>query len=520
MRYRYAMTERYDAIVIGAGHNGLVCAAMLAKAGRQVLVLEAREQVGGAAATREFADGYAVSACAHLLYQLEPRVLKALGAEPELAADDLPTIALGASGEHVRLSGDSVDGVSPADADAWRAFHERMCGYADLLAGALEATPPRLGSRNGRDLLALAKLGLDVRRLGRDRMRDFLRIIAMNIRDELVEHFESPLLRGAICLDAVLGTHLGPRSPNTILTYLYRLAGGHGRIALPKGGMGAVAETLAKSAREAGVTIRTSTLVERIVIGDGHVAGVETGAGERFDSRLVVSNADPRRTLLELAGARHAEAGFVRRVSNFRTRGNAAKLHVALDGLPDIGGLDAGDLRGRLVIASDEDYVERAFNPAKYGEWSTEPVIEMSIPTLADAGLAPDGHHVLSAVVQYAPFALAGGWTDDGRAAFRDTVLATIERRLPGIGARVIASELLTPADIEREFGMTGGQWHHGELTLDQFFFVRPVAGAAQYRMPIGGLWLCGAGTHPGGNVSGAPGYNAAREILREKQSR
>jgi phytoene dehydrogenase-like protein len=257
--------------------------------------------------------------------------------------------------------------------------------------------------------------------------------------------------------------------------------------------------------------------VERIIIENGRAAGVETAAGERFESRLVVSNADPRRTLLELAGARHAEAGFVRRVSNFRTRGNAAKMHLALDGLPNIDGLDAHALRGRLVIAPDEDYVERAFNPAKYGECSAEPVVEMIIPTLADADLAPNGHHILSAVVQYAPFALAGGWTDGAHAAFRDTVLATIERYLPGLGARVVASELLTPADIEREFGITGGHWHHGELTLDQFFFVRPVAGAAQYRMPIDGLWLCGAGAHPGGNVSGAPGYNAAREILREK---
>ncbi|NCF25350.1 MAG: NAD(P)-binding protein [Gammaproteobacteria bacterium] len=511
------MTDRYDAIVIGAGHNGLVCAALLAKGGKKVLVLEANEQVGGAAVTREFADGYSVSACAHLLYQLQPKVRKELGLSPKLASDAMQTIALSQDGEHVRYAGADVRGVGGADVTSYRRFHTQMSRFADLLNTYLNTTPPRLGTSEFKDLATLARLGFDLRRLGREDMRTFLRLIGINIHDEVTERFESPLLRGAVSFDAVLGTHLGPRSPNTIMTYLYRLAASHGRLAVPQGGMGTIAEELAQAARTAGVTIRTTMPVKRIVVENGRVAGVETATGERFHSATVVSNADPKRTIMELVGTRHVETGFTRRISHIRMRGNAAKLHLALDGLPAISGLAKAEFGERLVIAPDEHYVERAFNPAKYGESSAEPVIEMTLPSFRDPSLAPTGKHVLSCVVQYAPYALEGGWTDAAKEAFTKTCIETIVRYAPGLESRITASELLTPADIEREFHITGGHWHHGELALDQFMFVRPVCGAAQYRMPLDGLYLCGAGAHPGGGVSGAAGRNAARRILREQ---
>lgn len=512
------MTDKYDVIVIGAGHNGLVCSALLAKAGKKVLVLEANAQVGGAAVTREFADGYSVSACAHLLYNLQPKVRKELGLSPKLASDAMTTIALATDGAHVRYSGDVVEGVGDDDAESYGKFHKRMSRFADLLNTYLNKTPPRLGTKNFKDLVTLAQLGLDMRRLGREEMRAFLRLIGINIHDEVTERFESSLLKGALSFDAVLGTHLGPRSPNTIMTYLYRLAGGHGRLAAPAGGMGSVAEELGHAARSAGATIRTGMPVKRIVVGNGRVTGVETVNGERFDSLTVVSNADPKRTIMDLVGARHVETGFTRRVKHIRMRGNAAKLHLALDGLPTIEGLSKKDFAERIVIAPDEHYVERAFNPAKYGEASPEPVMEMTFPTFRDASLAPTGKHVMSAVVQYAPYDLKGGWTDDAKQAFTKACIATISRYAPDIEARITASELLTPADIEREFHITGGHWHHGELTLDQFMFTRPVCSAAQYRMPLDGLYLCGAGAHPGGGISGAAGRNAARSILgREK---
>ena len=513
------MTDKYDAIVVGGGHNGLVCSALLAQSGKQVLLLEANDEVGGAAVTREFADGYSVSACAHLLYNLQPGVRKDLKLNPALASDDMTTIALDDDGEHVRIKGDRVTGAKPGDDVAYKAFYKRMTRFADLLRTYLNKPPPRLGTKEFADLGTLAQLGFDIRRLGKKEMQAFLRLIGMNIYDEVMERFDCPILRGAISLDAVLGTHLGPRSPNTILTYLYRLAGDHGKVAQPKGGMGSVTQELARAARDAGVTVRTGMPVKRIIVENGRVTGVQTEAGERFDSLMVISNADPKRTIMDLVGARHVETVFTRRIHNYRSKGNAAKLHLALDGLPEIPGLQKNEYGERIVIADTEDYVERAFNPAKYGENSPEPVLEITFPSFRDESLAPTGKHVLSAIVQYAPYGQKDSWNDEARQEFEAAAIRVLETYMPDIAPRITASELLTPADIEQEFHITGGHWHHGELTLDQFLFTRPVGGAQQYRMPLDGLYLCGAGAHPGGGVSGAAGRNAARAILKREKA-
>ena len=514
------MSERYDAIIIGGGHNGLVCASLLGKAGRKVLVLEANEQVGGAAVTREFADGYSVSACAHFLYQLQPQVQKDLGLKPALAADDIGTIALSSDANHVRISGDKVSGVSDEDVAEYRAFRKRMTRFADLLGTYLNRTAPRLAKDASRsDMLTLAQLGFDIRRLGRTEMQEFLRLIGMNIRDEVNERFDSGLLRGAISLDAVMGTHLGPRSPNSIMTYLYRLAGGHGAVSQPAGGMGSVTDALAHVARDNGVVIRTGMRVSRVRMENGRVAGVDTDDGEQFESRLVVSNADPKTTLMDLVGVTHLETGFTRRVHHIRMRGNAAKLHLALDGLPAIDGVEKRDYASRFLIAPDEVYVERAFNHAKYGEFSAKPAFEISFPSFRDDSLAPTGKHVMSAIIQYAPYELRAGWSDETKSAFETAVFEALSDYMPDLRDRVTATELLTPADIESQFHIKGGHWHHGELALDQFLFTRPVGGAHQYQMPVDGLYLCGAGTHPGGGVSGAAGRNAAREILKREKT-
>lgn len=349
-------------------------------------------------------------------------------------------------------------------------------------------------------------------------MRAFLRLIGMNIYDEVEERFENPLLKGAISLDAVLGTHLGPRSPNTILTYLYRLAGNHGKLSTPTGGMSGVTEALAQRARDSGATLRTSMPVKRIVVDNGRATGVETDNGETFSSWIVASNADPKTTIMQLVTPRYLETGFVRRIDNIRMRGNAAKLHLALDGLPVIKGIDKKDFAERMLIAPDADYVERAFNPAKYGEMSADPVLEITVPSFRDPSLAPTGKHVLSAIVQYAPYGLREGWSDAARDTLMNHAIDKIAAYAPDIRQRIIAAEMLTPADLESEFRIGGGHWHHGELALDAFLFTRPVSGAAQYAMPLDGLYLCGAGTHPGGGISGAAGRNAARAILdREK---
>jgi phytoene dehydrogenase-like protein len=506
---------------VGAGHNGLVCAAYLAKSGRSVLVVEAAEQVGGAAVTRAFAPGFQVSSCAHILHLLHPKVQRDLKLKSHglrLARKNLPTVALGADGQHATIDGDRISGaVSKADREAWRPWRRRLKRFSAHLAPMLSRTPPRLGGGGREDTKTLIRLGWAIRSLGRNDMREFLRIGGMNVADLLEDSFESDLLRGAVALDAVLGTHLGPRSPNSVLTLLYRLAGRgggtQGALTLPEGGMGAVSSALAKAAEAAGAEIRTASPVARILVAVDRAAGVELEDGTKILAETVVSNADPRRTFLGLLGTEHLDTGFARKVSHIRMRGDAAKLNLALDGLPDFTGLDRKALGGRLVIAPDIDYVERAFNPAKYGEYSPEPVLEITIPSVYDAGLAPERQHVLSAVVQYAPYDLKAGWPA-ARAAFEETVLEVLARYAPELRSRIVASELLTPADIEREFGMTGGHWHHGELVMDQILMLRPVPGAAQYATPVPGLYLCGAGAHPGGGVMGAAGMNAAAQVI------
>lgn len=506
-----------DTIVIGAGHNGLVCAAYLARAGRKVTVLEAAGQVGGMAATREFAPGFKAS-CAHLLYLLDQDIRKELALDAHglsLAANGMKTIALDAGGEHLTIGRDRVTGpgVSEADQAGYREYRRFMAKFAAVIGKLHNQLPPRITQERG-DLLALGKLALKIRLLGRDDMREFLRIAGINIYDVLQENFDNPLLKGALSLDAVLGTNSGPRSNNSVFTALHRLSGSNGdALALPAGGLGTVTEALAAAARKAGAEIRTGCPVERILLDGGRVAGVRLAGGEELRAATVVSNADPRTTILDLLGARHVEAGFAKRLSNFRSRGNAAKLHLALDALPDFRGLGAAQLGERLVIAPTLEYVERAFNHSKYGEYSTMPVAEIVIPTVRDPSLAPSGKHVLSAVVQFAPRTLKSGWSE-GKGAFTGVIFDLLAAYAPDIREKTLATELLTPEDLEREFRVTGGHWHHGELALDQFLMMRPAPKSAQYRMPVDGLWLCGAGTHPGGGVMGCAGRNAARAVL------
>jgi phytoene dehydrogenase-like protein len=349
-------------------------------------------------------------------------------------------------------------------------------------------------------------------------MRELLRIGGMCVQDLLDEHFETPLLKGALGFDAVLGTNAGPRSPGSVFPLLYRMAAevrGGSALAQPVGGLGALSDALARAALAAGAAIRTSCVVERILVRDDRAAGVVLRSGEQISAASVISNADPKTTFLQLLGGEYLDTGFVRRISHLRARGVTAKLHLALDRLPQFTGVAHSALTGRLLLSPSLDYIERAFNHAKYGEFSSAPIIEICVPTVNDSALAPAGMHVLSAVVQYAPYELAAGWQHE-RARFADLVIDTLERCAPGLRASIEATELLTPPDIEREFRISGGHWHHAELALDQFFIVRPVPGAAQYRTPVGGLYLCGAGSHPGGGVMGIAGRNAARALIRE----
>jgi phytoene dehydrogenase-like protein len=522
-----AAKSRYDCVVIGGGHNGLVCAATLARGGRSVLLLEAAAQVGGASLTREFAPGFRVSAGAHLLHQMPAELLRELQLEShglEWAAQSMPTTALLSEGARLVLSAEeagrglSANGLSAEDAQAYSAYTSRMRRFAAALVPLFSRVPPRLGTTAWADRLAMLRLGWEVRRLGKSDMRELLRIGGMNVYDLLEENFSSAALKGALAFDAVLGSNFGPRSPGTVLTLLYRLAAqsaaGASGLSQPKGGMGAVCDALAKAAAAAGATIRTAAPVARILVEEDRACGVVLESGESIGARCVISSADPKTTFLGLLGARHLDTGFVRRVDHIRSRGLAAKLHLALNRAPSFGGSSEAGLRGRLLIAPSMQYLEHAYNHSKYGEFSAAPAMEVTVPTANDPALAPAGQHVLSAIVQYAPYALKEGW-QSGRQRFMDAALDTLERVAPGLRGSIVAAELLTPADMEREFRISGGHWHHGELAFDQFLMVRPVPGAAQYRTPLGGLFLCGAGCHPGGGVMGIAGRNAAQQVLK-----
>jgi phytoene dehydrogenase-like protein len=510
----------YDVLVIGAGHNGLVCAAYLAKAGRRVLVLEAASTVGGAAITQEFSPGFRVSSCAHLLHLMPEFLGRELALDKhglEFAATNVPTVALLNEREPLVLGAADHQGLLEPDGSAYPAYRSRMAGFAATLQPLFEHAPPRLGTDAFADRTGLLRLGWQIRRLGRPRMRELLRIGAMNVYDLLQEHFSDSSLQGALAFDAVLGTNYGPRSPGTVLTLLCRLAAqgasGAGGLMLPRGGMGALSAALAGAATAAGVEIRTAAAVERILVKDDRAHGVQLRSGEQIRADTVVSNADPKSSLLGLLGAEHLDTGFVRRVHHLRTRGLTAKLHLALKGPPRFTAVSATRQGGRLLIAPSMQYLERAFNSTKYGEYSAAPAMEIIVPTLHDPALAPHGAHVLSAIVQYVPYQLGGGW-EAGRQRCIERLIAALETHAPGISGLVQSAELLTPLDIEQRFHIHGGHWHHGELAFDQFFMVRPVPGATQYSTPLAGLYLCGAGAHPGGGVMGYAGRNAARRIL------
>ena len=513
----------YDAIVIGAGHNGLACAGYLARSGRKVLVLEAADHPGGLASSHEFAEGFRVSV-AHLLCMLNPQVVKDLDLARhglKYAAANLKTVALDGDGGQACIQGAEVGGVSAADEAAYAEFHRQTQRFAKVLAGFCAQTPPRLAERHWRDSLALAKLGWDLRSLGKADMRELLRIAAINIYDVANERFDSPLLKAAISLDGVLGSHMGPRSPNSVYGYLHRHINdglGGGGPSVVQGGMGALGEAFAAAAKAAGAEVRYSSRVTRIDLEDGRAAGVTLAGGDGVRANLVLCNADLKTCFLNLVGPPNLDAGFVRRVHNFRAQGVTAKLHLALDSLPEFCGLPSADAGARLLLAPSMDATEFAFNHAKYGECSPAPVMEVSIPTLHDPSLAPAGKHVLSAVVQYAPHRLKGGW-EAGRAAFLQACLDRLETFAPGIGGRVLASELLAPPDLEAQFNLRGGHWHHGEIALDQALFMRPVPGVHRYATPVPGLYLCGAAAHPGGGLCGLAGRNAALQAIKEQKT-
>ena len=507
--------QRYDSIIVGAGHNGLACAARLARGGQRVLVVEAARQPGGLAAPREFHPGFRVSVT-HSVGGLSGRVAEALDLAEHgyRSGSPLPIISLGEDGRHV-----TIDAATANDNEAYRNYANRMQRFADALAPFWLQTIPRIGSRQLSDVLTYAKVGLNLRRLGKDDMREFLRIASLPMRDLMDECVDDDLLKTALAWDGLVGSKMAPRSPNgAVMMALYRLAGRKTAPAATSraGDSADFVNALAAAAESAGAELRYGSAVKRITIaagGNGPTSeGVELDGGERIQADRVVSATDPKRTFIDLVGVEHLDIGFTNRIRRLRCDGYVGKLHLALQDLPQFTGLQKPD--GRLILAGDLDRIEFAFDAAKYGELPEEPVMEVAVPSLNDESLAPQGRHVLSAHVLYVPAGLAGGWTDAQRETMRERSLDTLERFAPGIRSRVIHAEFLTPADIARDYRVTGGHWHHAEFAFDQMLMMRPTWEAAQYRTPIERLFLCGAGCHPAGDLTGAPGYNAAGEIL------
>ncbi len=510
------MTDRFDAIVIGAGHNGLVCAGYLARAGWKVACIESRDVAGGMSGARTLGRDYHFPGLAHTTFPIHPRIRRDLGLDRFGYAPGraIESVSLGEGGDHLIIGTEDLSGpgISNNDRERYRAFRRELLAFARALRPLFENPPPRLKDMTSRDKSVLAKLGWNVRvRLGRDSMNEFLRTAAMNIHDVLDEVFEDDRLKGALAADAVRGSAMGPRTPGSVLSWLQRLQGElHGPLAVRAGEQTGLIDSLQRSVEACGVSIRLDTRVEEILTDDGRATGVRLSNGDSIGADVIVSNADPRTTFLQLVGAPRLDALFANRVQQVRGTGTVAKLHLALSGLPDFAGLESSSLANRLVVAPSTSYVEQAFNHSKYGQYSESPVLEITMPSLHDESLAPPGHHVMSVNASFVPYRLAGGW--NGREQeLSDRLISQLAAFAPDIRSLIVEREFLTPRDIEAQYGAVEGHWHHGEMTMHQSFMMRPVYGASRYDTPVDGLFLCGAGCHPGGGLTGMPGWNAAK---------
>jgi phytoene dehydrogenase-like protein len=519
---------KYDAIVIGGGHNGLTAAAYLGRAGRRVLVLERRHLVGGAAVTEEVFPGFRFSVASYVVSLLRPEIIRELEL-PRHGLEILPldgTFAPMPDGNYLWRVNDhaktrrEIARHSKLDAEAYDEYGKAMVDMARFVKPVLDMTPPDPLSLNPRDLGKLLFLANRFRALPTGGQRNQLQLMTMSASDFLDQWFETDVLKATMSASGIIGTFLGVRSPGTAYVllhhYMGEIDGAFRSWGFSRGGTGAISNAIAAAAREAGVEIRTEAPVVRIRTKAGAAQGVTLASGDDLDADLVLSSVDPKLTFLKLVGPHDLPGDFVDEVGRYKCRGSSGKVNLALDALPDFTCLPGpgAHLRGAISVSPSVDYMERAYDQAKYGEFSTRPYVDMVIPTLTDPSVAPPGKHILSCFVQYAPYALARGTWDDEREAFGDTVVDTIAEYAPNIRNVIRHRQVLTPLDLERDFGLSEGNIFQGELTLDQLFFLRPTPGWAQYTTPIRNLWMCGSAAHPGGGVMGAPGRNAARRIL------
>jgi len=527
------VAQRYDAVVIGGGHNGLTAAAYLARAGKRVLVLERRHVLGGATVTEEVFPGFRYSVFSYVVSLLRPEIIREL----ELPKHGLEILPL--DGTITPLDDDSLWRVndhgrtirelrrwSKSDAEAYEEYSKLMVDMARFIKPILSVVPPDPGRINPLDWLPLAGLARQFSELPRRLQQTFVQLMTMSAAGFLDQWFETDPLKATMSASGIIGTFQGPRSPGTAYVllhhYMGEIDGAFRAWGIPKGGTGGISAAIASAARSFGAEIRTEAPVARIDVRNGRAVGVTLDSGEEIPARVVLSSADSRVTFVKLVEPGNLDEGFLREVNRYKYRGSSGKVNLALDGLPELACKPGtGEwLRGAISFSPSLDYMERAYDDAKYGRFSTRPYIDCIIPTLVDPDMAPPGKHIVSCFVQWAPYHLADGkvWDDPMRDAFGETVIDTLEERFPNIRDLILHKQVLTPKDIEDITGLTEGNIFQGELSLEQLFFNRPVPGWARYRTPIRDLWMCGSATHPGGGIMGAPGRIAALEVLKARR--
>jgi len=530
-----AMAETRDVIIVGGGHNGLVAAFYLAKAGFKPLVLERRAQVGGAAITEEFHPGFRCSTLAHNTGPLRADIVRDMQLEKhglKLTTPDVSTVSLLPDGRALVLYSDEKKAAqeiaqwSQKDATSYADFGAALGKIGKVIGQGLALTPPNIDNPSSGDLWGMLKTGRSIRNLGKKDLYRVLRWGPMAVADLAAEFFDTEPLRATIAARGIFGTFLGPWSAGSALVLLLRAAADAspaGSIQFPAGGAGAITRAMADAAKQAGAEIRTGADIAEIRVKDGVATGVVLTSGEEIPARAVVSNADPKRTLMRLVDPTHLTPDFIQKIKNYRSMGTVAKVNLALSALPEFTALKTGSgiksngslLQGRIQISPEIDYLERAFDESKYGNFSRHPYIEITFPSLSDPSLAPAGQHVMSIYMQYAPYKLKNSDWESQRTALGETVVKTIAQYAPNLQQIILRHQIVTPKDLEETYGLTGGHIFHGELALDQFFTMRPLLDWARYQTPIERLYLCGSGTHPGTGLTGGSGANAAREITK-----
>jgi phytoene dehydrogenase-like protein len=521
----------HDVVIIGGGHNGLVCAAYLARAGKRVLVLERRERVGGAAMSEEVFPGFRFSVFSYVVSLLRPEIIRDLEL-PRHGLHILPlesTLTPLPNGNYLAQWNDhdqnrrELARHSLRDAEAYDEFGLELHQMARLIKPILGIAPPDPGSLHPRELLDLAKLAGMFRSIEKKKFNTLWKLLTLSSADYLDTWFETEALKATKSASGIIGTMLGPRSPGTAYVLLHHYMGELDGVfrawGFAKGGNGSVSAAIAAAARAFGAEIRTNAPVAQIFIQNGKAKGVVLEGGEEIRAEVVVSGADPRRTFLGLVGEKNLPEDFAESIRRFKFRGASAKVNLALGELPDFTCMPGRGphLRGAVSISPSVAYLEQAYDDAKYGEISRRPYMDIVIPSMLDPAMAPPGKHVMSIFVQYAPYHVNGGWTDARREALGDAVIDTLAEYAPNIKSAILHRQVVTPADIERVVGLTEGNIFQGELSLQQMFFLRPAPAWSRYRTPIEGLWQCGSGTHPGGGVMGASGRNAAFALLGER---